>query len=105
MDKNTKIQLQQTEKLFKLFSITTARDKRLSYKARGVLFYLLSKPDGWKGRVFDLVNNSDRDGINTIKSALRELVDCGYARLKTERTKEGKLLGKYYEISEFPTKK
>ena len=104
MDKNSRVWRLDTEPLFKAFSVNPPRDKRLSYKARGVLFYLLSKPEGWKGRIYDIVNNSDKDGLSSIKTALKELVEVGYAKLKTERDKDGRLLGKYYEISEFPRK-
>jgi len=52
-------------------------DKRLSWKARGVLAYLLTKPDGWEVMVAELIGASP-DGRRVIDSALDELETCGY---------------------------
>ncbi len=51
-------------------------DERLSWAARGLLGYLLSKPDDWKVLVNDLRKRGDlgRDGIYRL---LRELCDTG----------------------------
>lgn len=52
-------------------------DSRLSWAARGVLAYLLSKPDNWECRNQDLMAQGDlgRDGIRTV---LKQLKECGY---------------------------
>lgn len=54
-------------------------DDRLSWAARGLLGYLLSKPDDWKVLVNDLRKRGDlgRDGIYRL---LKELRTVGYAR-------------------------
>lgn len=59
-------------------------DPDLSWKAKGLLSYLLSRPDNWQVRVSDLVNRSTtgRDGIYSI---LKELKALGYARYATAR--------------------
>lgn len=51
-------------------------DERLSWAARGVLAYLLCKPDNWK-TVKDLIGK-DRSERDAIQSALKELEECGY---------------------------
>lgn len=60
-------------------------DKRLSWRAKGILSYLLGQPDNWETRTEDLVRNST-DGITAIYSAMKELRECGYADLETVRT-------------------
>lgn len=54
-------------------------DSRMSFKAKGVLAYLLSKPDNWKVIVKDLINQST-EGEKAVYSALRELKKCGYLK-------------------------
>jgi hypothetical protein len=78
-------------------------DDRLSWKAKGILGYLLSKPENWRGQRYNLVWAS-KDGERSVKSGLKELVDTGYAELKILPRKDGKFQGKYYEISDTPGK-
>lgn len=54
-------------------------DSRMSWKAKGILAYLLSKPNNWKVQVGDLINRSP-DGEHAVRSALNELIELGYAR-------------------------
>jgi hypothetical protein len=54
-----------------------ANDERLSWEARGIISYLLSKPDGWVCRNKDLENKGPA-GRNKIKKCLKELQDLGY---------------------------
>jgi hypothetical protein len=44
----------------------------MSWKAKGILTYLLTKPDGWKVIAGDLIKRS-KDGRDAVYSALREL--------------------------------
>lgn len=73
-------------------------DERLSWRAKGLLAYLLSKPVDWQIVSEDLLKKST-DGRESIQSAMRELRDCGYATL--EVMKEGTLLrGKKWHVHE-----
>lgn len=54
-------------------------DSGLSWEARGVLAYLLSKPNGWEVRNHDLINQSDA-GEHKIKRIIAELKEAGYMR-------------------------
>lgn len=63
-------------------------DGRLSFKARGLLAYLLSRPPGWKTSV-DRLAEMGKDGEAGIKSGLRELEKLGYLRRHRGRTPEG----------------
>jgi DnaD/phage-associated family protein len=53
----------------------------LSWEARGILWYLLSKPDDWQVRVSDLMQNCGRDKV---RNTLAELIRFGYL----EKTKQ-----------------
>ena len=75
-------------------------DPRLSWKAKGLLGYLLSRPPGWKVRVPDLVKRS-RDGREAVYSALSELIAAGYAeRIQTRAC--GRFATFDYVIHEVP---
>ena len=63
-------------------------DTRLSYKAKGILAYLLSKPNNWKVIVGNLVNYST-DGKASVYAGLKELKECGYYEKVPIRNEEG----------------
>lgn len=52
-------------------------DPALSWKAKGLVAYLLSRPDGWEIRAADLVKRS-ADGETAVRSGLKELETRGY---------------------------
>jgi hypothetical protein len=56
-----------------------AEDARLSWEARGVLFYLLCKPDGWQVRTRDLQRRGSA-GRDQLRRILNELETAGYLR-------------------------
>ncbi len=59
-------------------------DRRLSWRARGLMGYLLSKPDDWEVRVPDLIRQGDV-GRDAMTNMLRELERFGYlVRTKTQ---------------------
>lgn len=64
------------------------RDRVLSFKARGVLAYLLSMPDGWQTSSERLARVGP-DGRDSIRSALRELEDRGYLLRVRRRQPDG----------------
>lgn len=58
---NEVIRVKKRPSNFVMMDKTFLEDDRLSYKAKGLLAYLLSKPDDWKVIVGNLVNSS-KDG-------------------------------------------
>lgn len=76
-------------------------DSRLSWAARGLLGYLLSRPDDWKVLIKDLQRRGDlgRDGIYKL---LRELRDTGYVRYQRTRDEQGRMRGGIYYVREIP---
>lgn len=74
-------------------------DRLLSWAARGLLAYLLSRPDDWKVLVNDLKKrgNLGRDGIYAL---LRELRQAGYVHFVRNRDAQGRMRGGTYIVSE-----
>lgn len=79
---------------------STAQDAKLSWEARGVLAYLLSKPDDWIITLSDLQQNCGRDKARNI---LSELIKYGYVT-KTEQVKKerGRFDNITYQVHERP---
>jgi len=65
-------------------------DSRLSYKAKGILGYLLTKPDNWTVRIADLMNHA-KDGRDSIYAGLKELREHGYYHKAQIRDGNGRL--------------
>ena len=76
-------------------------DNRLSWKAKALLIYLLSRPPDWTIRRTDLLNRS-KDGSDALNSGLRELEDLGYLSRVLEKDDDGKFAGSIYEIKSRP---
>ncbi|MGI9298600.1 MAG: hypothetical protein ACR2QC_11995 [Gammaproteobacteria bacterium] len=84
--------------------VAAMEDDLLSWKARGLLAFILVKPDGWEIRKRQLINSSHHDGETSVQSALKELVRAGYAKLIRYRdAKSGQIPGSRYEISDYPS--
>jgi hypothetical protein len=67
---------------FALIHREALADGRLSFKARGILAYLLALPDGAEISP-ERITKSGTDGERAVKSGLKELQDAGYL-LRTE---------------------
>jgi hypothetical protein len=79
---------------------TLLSDRKLTWKAKGILCYLLGKPNGWKVRVSDIANQSD-GGPTAVRTGLAELRACGYVSLVQERT-SGRISGWKWKVSDSP---
>jgi hypothetical protein len=77
------------DKGFFAVSNTPFNDKELSWEARGIMGYLLSKPDEWQIRFYDLVNQGPA-GEHKIRRVLKELEKQGYMDRQRIQTDEGK---------------
>jgi DnaD/phage-associated family protein len=73
---------------------------KLSWKAKGLLAYLLSRPDNWVVRFRDLVNRAP-DGAHTVRVAMKELKAAGHVKITTER-EEGRVTRWVYTVYESP---
>jgi DNA-binding MarR family transcriptional regulator len=78
---------------------TTLEDASLSWAARGLLGYLLSKPNDWQVQVTDLIRqgNLKRDGVYSL---LRELERGGYVTREQAPGTAGKFESTEYTVYE-----
>ena len=79
----------------------TIEDECLSWAARGLLVYLLSRTDDWTLRVEELCKCGDlgRDGLYSLLNELRE---AGYVTFEHERDEYGRIRDGTYTIYETP---
>jgi hypothetical protein len=87
---------------FTLIENDIVRNASLSWKARGVLCWLLSHSPGWETNVEAIVSQGDlgRDGVNGV---LRELELAGHLRRSQKRNLDGTLGGSRWEVFRSPT--
>jgi len=52
-------------------------DSRISLKAKGIMLYMLSKPENWKYNPKEIAKNS-KDGLDSVYSGTKELIEAGY---------------------------
>ncbi|MEM7478560.1 MAG: hypothetical protein AAF483_26555 [Planctomycetota bacterium] len=86
---------------FSIIDNRAVNDKRLSWEARGMLLYLMSKPDDWTVSFKNLQNQS-RAGRDKVYGIMRELINCGYAKRVRRRSSDGTYGRCDYEISDIP---
>lgn len=91
----------QRRKLFKTINLESLHDPNLSWKAKAIHIYLMSRPDGWKLNYSDLVSRSTEQRVS-VKNALRELKDHGYLMIRPHQTAKGKLSGSEWWVTESP---
>ena len=77
------------------------RDDRLSWKARGLMTYLMSLPDDWIVYISELVKHAP-DGKDSLTSGMNELRKYGYVSLEPQRDPQGRITHWQYEIYEEP---
>ena len=66
----------------------TIRDDRLSFRARGVLMWLLDRPANWSARS-EAIAHHGKEGRDAIRAALKELESYGYLVRTREQDEAG----------------
>lgn len=83
-----------------------SEDERLSWGARGILIYLLGKPDDWKLSVADLIKRTQGSakpsGRAAVYGLINELKDAGYITQNQEKTRQGQFMASEYIVTESP---
>ena len=77
------------------------RNKELSLKAKGLLSQMLSLPEDWDYTLAGL-SHINREKIDAIREAVKELEKAGYIVRSRERDEKGRLRGTDYVIYEQP---
>jgi hypothetical protein len=77
-------------------------DAKLSFRAKGILLYLMSRPDDWKVYESEVAEHSI-DGIKSVRSGIKELIDAGYIIRNSLRNEKGRFQGYEYLVYDIPT--
>ena len=85
---------------FVMIDRRAVENPKLSWRAKGLLAYLLSRPDDWVVRFKDLAKRAP-DGAHTIRAAMKELKAAGHVEVITER-EGGKITKWIYKVHEVP---
>lgn len=83
------IRREKHENKYTIIDNKTIQDDSLSWKARGLLCYLLSMPDDWKTYAEELTEHTT-DGITATRTAIQELIDAGYITRNQQRSENGR---------------
>ena len=76
-----------------------AQDPRLSFEHRGLMLYLLSKPDNWTVTVLDIQREGNM-GKDKAYRLLKELQAFGYILYEHDRGPDGSFVGGHYCVSD-----
>ncbi len=83
-----------------------SEDSRLGWAARGLLIYLLGKPDNWEVSAQNLINQTENaavaSGRDAVYALLKQLMAAGYLRKVTARSEAGQVASVTYQIGEIP---
>lgn len=71
----------------------------LSWKAKGILTYLMSKPEDWEVKLWQL-KQASKDGRDSTEAGLRELIEHGYIKRTRLKDAKGRFCGYDYVVSD-----
>lgn len=94
------------ERNFTIVGNNLINDYNLSWEAKGVLIYLLSKPENWKPSKLDIQRQAsnflgESYPMNRIHKIYKQLIASGYMVLKKDRS-GNRINGSYYDVYEEP---
>lgn len=89
------------ENPFVMINKYAIRNSDLSFKARGILCYLLEKPNNWRVYQSEVVKNTT-EGKDSVASGIKELEEHGYIVKARIRNDKGKILRWEYIVLEEP---
>ncbi|MEH7186514.1 conserved phage C-terminal domain-containing protein [Bacillus toyonensis] len=78
------------DKNYTTINNTGLRDERLTWKAKGILAYILSLPDDWVFYMEEVATHS-KDKLDSLKSGIKELKEHGYVKRYPVKNEKGKI--------------
>lgn len=75
------------------------RDPKLSWKAKGIIIYIMSLPDDWQLNLNELIKHA-KDGRDATYNGIKELIDNGYCKRIEKHDMRGLFSGCEYLISD-----
>lgn len=103
MNENSNIIVFKTKKNknYETISLECTKDSRISWKAKGIHTYLITRPDYWHIHIKDLINRSP-DGKTSLYSGLAELSEFGYIFRMIKRNDKKQIISGGYFTSDVP---
>lgn len=95
------IRVQKRDNPYAVIDKIPLNDNRLSFKAKGILSYLLSKPNNWKPSIEEL-SKASKDSTDAVRTGLKELEKFGYMVRKRLHGDDGKIIGWEHLVYETP---
>ena len=86
---------------FTMISNVGLKDNRLSFKAKGLLSYMLTLPDDWIFYESEIVNHAT-DGKQSVRTGMKELEKFGYLVKEQKRNSKGKFAKIDWVVSDEP---
>ncbi|PFC37567.1 DnaD domain protein [Bacillus cereus] len=79
------------DKNYTTINNTGLRDERLTWKAKGILAYILSLPDDWVFYMEEVATHA-KDKLDSLKSGMKELKEHGYVKRFPIKDEKGKII-------------
>lgn len=92
------------DQYYKTINLTSLLDNNLSFKAKGLHNYIMTRPDNWKLWMQSLFNLST-DGETSVRSAINELIQNKYLYRFAIRDEKKRIKKWAYIASSIPTNK
>ncbi len=89
------------KKTYTVLDNSLIQNKSMSWKAKGMLCYLLSLPDDWNFCKKHLIDQAS-DGKESFESGWKELKKLGFITVECQRSKNGTIEKWFYTVHETP---
>lgn len=96
------IHIRKRENPYVMIDKRPLENEEMSWQAKGMLTYLLSKPANWNVCVEDLINRS-KDGKTAVYATIKELEALGHI-VKSAHRQDGRITKWIYDVFEEPEK-
>ncbi len=96
------ITIEKEETGFSIIKNKLLKDERLSWKARGIMSYLISHDKSWKFYKSEILKHSDKDGKESFNSGIKELKEFGYLEINKLKDEKGQYFGYKWTLNHTP---